>query len=512
MANKNPDQPSFSENRKWFFGLNVAVAIAALFALVVMANYLAVRYYTRLPLTSRRQVSIAPQTARVLRSITNEVKITVFFDSRDSAELRGLIAALLKEYNYLNRKIIVKNVDPSRNPAQAESVLAAYKKAGSLKDKNFVILDYEGRTKTYYESDLADFETSLKQGGQPNEYEKRMVGFRGEMVFTTAIFNLVNAREYKVCFLQDHGENNPDNSTSPTGYAKFADALKEKNNVRWEKISLLGTNDIPADCQMLVIAGPMSPYGEQELAKIENYLKQGGRAFILLNSMIVSSRLSGVERILAQWGIGVAADVVSDPQFSIGDAGDLLTAQMDTKHPIMKSLTEATEDLRVRLFSPRLIGRTATSSATPNATEIKALAASSRNATESSDIRDGVVYQNPSKSLPAPFALIVAIEQGGVKGVSSERGAMRMVIVGDSLCMDNQLIETYGNHYFAANAANWLLDRPQVLFEGLVPSPLKEYKLMMTRNQQSAAQWLLLVAMPAAILFIGALVWLRRRR
>lgn len=509
MANPKPNPPSFSKSRKWLIGLNVGIAIIALLALVVMANYLAARYYTRIPWTSRKQISLAPQTIRVLKSLTNEVKITVFFDSRDSKDLREMIMAILKEYNYLNRKIIVKIVDPSRNPAQAEAVLSTYKLA-ALKDKNFVLLDCAGQTKTYYESELADFKISPKQGGQPNEYEKMMVAFRGEMVFTTAIFNLVNSREFKVCFLQDHGENDPE-KTNENGYSKFADALKEKNNVRWGKISLLGSNVIPADCHLLVIAGPRGPYEAQELVKIENYLKQGGRAFVLFNNLIWSSRLSGLERIVAQWGVGVAADVVSDPHYELTDAGDLLTAQLEDQHPITKALAEG-EDLKIRLFSPRMIGGSSANFSGPNAPQLKFLAATSKNATESSDIRDGVVYKNPSRSVPAPFALIVAVEQGGVKDVSSERGAMRMVVVGDSLCMDNQLIDTFGNHYFATLAANWLLDRPQVLFEGLVPVPLKEYRLVMTKRQVSTVRWLLLAAMPGGILLFGALVWWRRRR
>ena len=89
---------------------------------------------------------------------------------------------------------------------------------------------------------------------------------------------------------------------------------------------------------------------------------------------------------------------------------------------------------------------------------------------------------------------------------------MRMVVVGDSLCMDNELIDTAGNHYFAALAANWLLDRPQILFEGLLPAPLKEYKLVMTKRQVKTVQWILLAALPGCILLFGGLVWLRRRR
>ena len=509
MANANANQPSFSPRRKWLIGLSVVVATLALLAIVGMGNYLAFRYYTRLQLTAHRQFVLSPQTLRVVRSLTNEVKITVFFDSRDAKDLRHMVVSLLKEYNYLNPRIIFKTVDPSRSPAEAELVLAAYKLT-ALRDRNFVVVDCAGRSKVFYESELADHKFDPVAGGKPNEFNKQMVAFRGELLFTTAIFNLANPREYKVCFLQGHGEHDPEKTTHPNGYAKFADALKEKTNAHWEKLSLSETGDIPTDCNLLVIAGPQAPFLENELTKIENYLKQGGRIFLLLNN-VRWGRLTGIERVLYQWGVGAAYDVVSDPQFALSDVGDLMTAQLEPRHPIMKALSEAGENLGVQLVLPRVLGKTTEGGSTPNAPEITVLAASSKNSKESSDIRDGTIYQNPSRDRSGPFPLIMAVEQGGVPGVSSERGSMRMVIVGDSLCMDNQIIDYAGNHYFAALAANWLLDRPQILFKGLLPAPLKEYKLVMTRRQTQAVQWIFLAAMPGGILLFGGLVWLRRR-
>ena len=58
----------------------------------------------------------------------------------------------------------------------------------------------------------------------------------------------------------------------------------------------------------------------------------------------------------------------------------------------------------------------------------------------------------------------------------------------------------------------WLLDRPQVLLEGLVPQLVTSYRVVLTDEQLRAARWLLLAALPAAPLLLGALVWWRRRR
>ena len=81
------------------------------------------------------------------------------------------------------------------------------------------------------------------------------------------------------------------------------------------------------------------------------------------------------------------------------------------------------------------------------------------------------------------------------------------------ICLDNEIFDSVpANYYFAGQAVNWLLDSPQILLSGLGPRPLKEYKLIMTEAQRRTVQWLLLAALPGAVLFLGGLVWLRRRR
>ena len=75
----------------------------------------------------------------------------------------------------------------------------------------------------------------------------------------------------------------------------------------------------------------------------------------------------------------------------------------------------------------------------------------------------------------------------------------------------NHQIASAANRDFAGYAANWLLDRTQLL-EGLAPRPVKEFQFVMTKTQFQRVQWLLLAGMPGSVLFLGALVWLKRRR
>jgi len=64
---------------------------------------------------------------------------------------------------------------------------------------------------------------------------------------------------------------------------------------------------------------------------------------------------------------------------------------------------------------------------------------------------------------------------------------------------------------FAGHAVNWLLARDELLVN-VPPKRIVDYKVTMTAAQMSGARWLLLAAMPGAVLVLGGLVWLRRRR
>jgi hypothetical protein len=113
---------------------------------------------------------------------------------------------------------------------------------------------------------------------------------------------------------------------------------------------------------------------------------------------------------------------------------------------------------------------------------------------------------------PTDYPLMVAVEQNSVKGIARANGSLRMIVTGDSLFLDNQVLDQVSaNVDFAGDAVNWLLDRPMLL-NGIGPSPVVEFRLGMTQKQMRNVRWLLLAALPGVALVLGGVVWLRRRK
>ena len=199
--------------------------------------------------------------------------------------------------------------------------------------------------------------------------------------------------------------------------------------------------------------------------------------------------------MLAKWGVHVGANVVKDPDNTV--AGTDVIVKQFARHPIVNPLQSQSS---LHLILPRTIGKFKASAQAADAPRVEEIAISGVN---SFLLGDTVRKQ--------PFPLAVAVEKGAIKGVITERGTTRMVIVGDSIFLANRQIDSAANRDFAGFAINWLLDRTQLL-GGLGPKPIAEFRLAMTRTQMRAAQWLLLGAMPGSALLVGWLVWLRRRR
>lgn len=495
MPAEPPLRPTFSRSRKWNIGFQVTLTVVMMLAIIVMINYLSGHYFKRFYLSTDTKIELSPRTRNFLKTLTNDVKIILYYDRQDA--LYTTIVALLKEYHDANPKITVQTVDYMRDPGEAEKVKAHYKDklpGGSAKD--VVIFDCEGRARSVPGEMLADYTLEQVEVEPQRKFRKKAVAFKGEVVFTSVLLQVTNPKRLKAYFLQGHGEHRID-SDDDTGYRKCVSIFQGQNYIEVAPLSLLGTNSVPQDCHLLVIAGATRPISTNELAKVEEYLNQGARLFVLFNNATASGRETGLEPILAKWGVRVGSGTVKDLEnTSTPSANDVIVGTF-SKHPVVNSLIGS----QIQLVLPRPVGA---NSLPPHADapKVEEIAFSGPNA---------FLGENPSGSERRRFPLIVAVEKGNVKGVVTERGSTRMVVVGDSLGFVNHQIESGANADFLGYAANWLLERTQLL-EGPGPRPVTEYRLLITHRQFNLVRWILLAIIPGGVLLLGFAVWLRRRR
>ena len=407
------------------------------------------------------------------------------------------VMALLNEYHRLNPRINVKVVDYDRDPGEAEVIMQKYHlpPQGSHPNdppaKNLIIFDCDGHSQPVPGDAL--MQLGATGMNKDKQIEFGPVAFRGEMAFTATLLVVTNPKPFTAYYLVGQGEPSPVD-TGDTGYSKFGAILGE-NYVRLAPLALVGDSNVPSDCNLLIIAGPRQRFPDSELTKINHYISQGGRLLVMLDYFSVSQP-TGLEDVLADYGAIVGGDIVQDMSAGAGDG--ILVMNFNPKQSVVSSLVGS----ELELVLPRPVGPKNDPNAPPDAPTVTPLAASSGNS----------VLNGQRGAVPRSFPLMVAAEgNSATKGAANAAANMRMVIVGDSMFLNNKFIEAAANRDFAGYAINWLLDRPTLL-TGIGPRPVVEYRLLMTKTQLRNVRWLLIGALPVTALALGGLVWLRRRK
>jgi hypothetical protein len=204
---------------------------------------------------------------------------------------------------------------------------------------------------------------------------------------------------------------------------------------------------------------------------------------------------TGLESVLQAWGIAVLGDTVQEPHNTV--TGHDIIVNTFNKHPVVDSLAQS----RLQLYSPYPVGPLPPSSRAANAPEATALFGSS---TESTLLKN-------SGEPPRSYPLACAVEQKPVAGLSNPRGSTHIIAIGDDVFLGTYYIDGAGNRDFLNSAVNWLCDRAPMV-GGIGPRKLTSLHLQITRQELAELDWLLLGALPGAVLGLGWLVWLVRRK
>ena len=493
MSDDQKSQPSFSRAQRWKNIFDRSLRTLLALAVVVMVNYLGAKFSSRHYLSAQTGVQLAPRTLAVLRSLTNNVDVTLYFDRH--ADFYPDVAALLEEYKSANKKISVHLVDYVRDASEAQKTKIKYG-LNAATDKDLIIFDGGGANwRAFPASQLLEYGAVGMTADK--KLDIRPVRFNGEKVFTAMLLALENPQPLKAYFVTGHGEVPPDDS-GEHGFLKFSQTLAQ-NAFTLASLQLAGGASVPDDCNLLVITPPRATFAENELQKIDKYLHDGGRLFVLFKASSLE-RATGLEPLLQRWGVSVVTDYVQDPaehpQGSGGAGGyaDVIVSQYG-KHPVTASLAQ----MSLQVVLPRPVLKT--SGATANTLQVDELFSSSEFSTLAED----------RTAAPRKYSLACAVEQKPVAGVMNPRGNTRLIVTGDALFLGNKIIEAGGNRDFLNAAVNWLVERPQ-LIEGVGPRSITEFRLLLTEHQQHQLRWLLLGALPGGVLFFGWLVWLVRRK
>jgi ABC-type uncharacterized transport system involved in gliding motility auxiliary subunit len=438
------------------FRRRIFIALAGV-AILVALDVAVHRLRRQIDLTSESSQTLTDETRAVVSKVRTRVNATVFFAREDGARVTA--ASLLLRYRRLNGNIDFRLLDPAQAPAEA----------------------------TRLKIDPIFGGIAVEQGGAV-EIAKTPT----EQDVTAALARLQRGKPSNVCLTRGHGESDPD-STLDDGF-KFAVDILERNGYRPRGVDLLTRPEIPADCDALIIANPVTPLGAAADA-LAAYLKDGGRAVLLLDPISTVD----VEPLIQPFGMRIERGIVleGDPQLRFPD---------DPTRPVIPFYRSANPIVN-RLpptFFPGAQAIIATDEKIGGLTFSELAQTSENSYLEREPL-------NPSfderSDIRGPITVAAAIDKSA--NIGGEVLRTRIAVFGDSDFASNAYVGEAGNSTFFIRSLDWaVLEEDLVSVSANLP---KLRPLELTEGRIAYARILLAGVIPGVFLLFGGAVWAVRR-
>ncbi len=501
--------------------LGVGVVLVA--ALLALVNYFGWKYHKRMDWTASEIYSLSEKSENVLKELAQDVDVVVYMEP--TGELYGPVMELLARYEAASPRLILREVDPGRNLAEAQELVDRYR----IDSDNVIVFDSAGERRFVEANDLAEYDYSGVQFGQG----PRMVGFAGEQQFTSALLELTQSERPKVVFTSGHGELQL-SDFSPTGLSAARELL-ERDNFEVESWESLGASSVPEGVELIAIVGPVGNFVQPEIDLLESFLQAGGRLLVLLDPTLSPAGglvTTGLESLLGRYGIEVGNDIVVDPANPLPFFGaDTIYVTSYGSHPITRSLAQA------QLPTILSLARSVTPAESIEGYAITELVETSAEGWGESDLDnlgsiqldegdlagpvsigvalaatgdDGAAGGDASGELPDETTEAVDIDSPESDGGSEQNRGERIVVLGDATFATNAQLQNVGNLTLLSNTLNWLAEREALV--AIAPKTPESIRLSLTSSEMRRIFWFVVLGLPLAVIAVGVAIHQRRKR
>ncbi len=450
---------AFSGRRSTKMGLNSILMILLFSGILVIVNFLASRHSVRWDLSENQNFTLAPQTYRVLRTLPRDVKITVFTREKDPGY--QAYKERLESYRQASTKLSVEFIDPEKEPKMAQ---------------NYGI----------FRTDTAIFESD----GQTIR-----VTSPSEVELTGALIRISKDSKKRIVFVEGHSELSvEDQERNGLSIAKEA-LIRQGYDVG--TVSLLKEETVPDNTSVLVLAGPRRTVIEDEQDRIRAYVDKGGHLLVLADP----DTETGLESLLAHWGLGLGPGVLVDLQDRLAQ-GDLtaLLVRTFTEHEITQDLTSAVLfPLSRHVTFDEEVGKD---------WDFVPLARTSPNSWAETNMQGRVVSLSEKEDVKGPLPMAAAL----APKKSPEEGEPHpaIAVIGNSTFVSNAFFNFPGNSDFFLHTMGWLAEERDLI--SIAPREPALHPFTPNPTQERTLIYIQVVFLPLLTLLTGILVWRKRRR
>ncbi|MBO5461495.1 MAG: Gldg family protein [Ruminococcus sp.] len=266
---------------------------ALVLAIIVVVNLIVGQIpeqYRNIDVSSTNIYEITDTSRDFLNELDKEVTFTVFAVEEDTDER---IKTFISKYASLSDQISVEWIDPVLHPS-------AVTEAEAEEDTILVECEETGKSTLVYFTDIVVYdEYSYYYYGTYTESE-----FDGEGQLTSAVNYVTSENTQTIYMTTGHGE---------VTFTSTIQEMLDKNSYTMAETNTLMNNEIPDDCDLLVMYAPETDLTEDEVEGIQEYMAAGGDFMLLIGDTNVYGfeNLSG---LMAEYGMEPVDGYIADTQ------------------------------------------------------------------------------------------------------------------------------------------------------------------------------------------------------
>lgn len=464
------------------YGLNSALMVCVLLAIVVVINLIIVKYDVKADFTKDKVHTFSDQTVKVLKGLKDDVKLRAFIVAMQQPQFQEI----LERYAYYSKHIKKELVDVHKEPMEVRRL--------EIKREGTIVVE---------SGDRSEKVENLMGPDDPKLEEK----------ISNAIIRVVKGGKRKLAFTTGHGEF----LVSDNGRLGLSQIKEILSSSRYDvqEITLLDKEKIPDDIEILVIPAPSKPFMEHELKALEAYLDKGGKALFMMKPDSTPTLKPLLEKRGVDWRQGKAVFEMNILQKLLGGGPAMpIVTQYDRSHEITQTMQQLTV---FHVASPVEKAKDA-----PKDLTVTSLFSSSPASLEGALDGDKIkVDQKKDRKGPLSLALAVAGKIASSKAETKEKQPAeneskapekqyRMVVVGDAEFIDNQFRQNGLNTDLFQNMLSWLAQEEDLI--SIRPKPSDMSSLEITEGRYRVVNLASVFFAPMLMFLSGIWVWFVRRR
>lgn len=475
---------------RWKTSLIVFTMIIASLVFLAISHYAANSMATRWDVTKTKQHTLTKNTVEFISTLKEKVELTALYVGLPPKYLQDLF----NEYERLSAGLIsAQIIDPIENI----SLAAKFGNVVSGNESKVIVQSSNGRKDVDFSDDALTEEKLTNAIAQASRSPRQ------------------------VYFLVGHGEYSLAN-TDHVGLSTFKQLLAD-NNIESKPLMLGIAQSIPADCDVLIIAGARTELTTQENDLILDYLTTGGDALFLIEHTTVTTpdkpltseqlqQNPSLNSIINQWGLNVKSDIVVDLTNHVGDDVGSPATKNYQKH---KAITEGLDyTFYVR---PRSIEMLAQRRPSIKLAVIASTASKEKSWAETN--RNLAIEYDQGIDTPGPVPIsYVVLEEHKAENTTSNttpyktktpHSDTRMIIFTDADFLTNIYINQYSNAQMGLNIVNWLAELDYQAF--MNAKTIKVERLDLTSKQKRQVMVILFFSIFFFVI-VGIVVWLKSKQ